>query len=91
MLGTGLALVWRLPPGSRGGRGLTMLGWDRHAWGDFHFYLGVSMSVLVVIHLLLHWGWVKRAVASVRYRFGWIGLLGILILAAIPLLLPVSG
>jgi len=36
MAGTGLLLAFRLPSGSRGGRGLSALGMARHEWGDWH-------------------------------------------------------
>ncbi len=90
MLGTGLALVYRLPPRVRGGGGLTMLGMDRHQWGDLHFYTGVALGILVVVHVLLHWGWVKRAAGALRFRLGWILLLLGLAIVAVPLVLPVS-
>jgi hypothetical protein len=89
MLGTGLALVYRLPPGQDGGKGLMMLGMSRHGWGDFHFYIGLLMSVLVVLYLALHWSWVKRAILSIKHTLGWIALLVALAIGLIPLLLSV--
>ncbi len=35
MIGTGLMMGYRIVPGSRGGRGLEVLGWNRHQWGEF--------------------------------------------------------
>jgi hypothetical protein len=57
---TGLVLAFRLPPGSRGGRGLSLLGWTRHDWGDLHTWLAYAAVVLIVSHLLIHarWLWV---------------------------------
>ena len=57
MTGTGLLLTYRLPPGSRGGRGLSALGWTRHEWGDLHFWISIAFLVLLLIHLVLHWRW----------------------------------
>jgi hypothetical protein len=57
---TGLILAFRLPPGSRGGRGLSLAGWDRHGWGDLHTWLSYAAVTLVFAHLLIHsrWLWV---------------------------------
>jgi hypothetical protein len=62
---TGLILAFRLPPGSRGGHGLGLLGWTRHDWGDLHTWLSYAAVALVVGHLALHarWLWI---VASQR-------------------------
>ena len=46
LLGTGLLLVFRLPPGSRGGHGLTMLGLSRHEWGDLHYWVALGMVAI---------------------------------------------
>jgi len=35
---------------------LTFWGMDRHEWGSIHLLLGVALIVLVVIHIILHWG-----------------------------------
>lgn len=59
-------LTYRLPPGSRGGRGLTVLGWSRHEWGDLHFWAAIGMIVLVVIHFALNWRWMRKIAASGR-------------------------
>ena len=53
---TGLILRYVLPPGT-GGR-FQVLGWGRHDWGEFHFWLAVGIGMLVLAHLALHWSWV---------------------------------
>jgi hypothetical protein len=65
VLATGLILEFRLPPGSRGGQGLRLLGWGRHDWGDLHSWLAYGLLALVAVHLAMHarWLWV---VASQR-------------------------
>jgi hypothetical protein len=35
------------------------LGLHRHQWGNIHFYLSVAFTVLVIIHLILSWKWIK--------------------------------
>jgi hypothetical protein len=74
MAGTGLLLAFRLPPGSRGGRGLTAMGWDRHDWGDVHTWLSYAFLCLVAAHLALHWRWLWQVAAK---RRSWPLLLGV--------------
>lgn len=66
LLGTGAVLTWKLVPGSEGGRGLTIFGWDRHAFGDFHFWLGLVFVFLIAVHLALNWQWLKKIAAAAR-------------------------
>jgi len=67
---TGFIMKYILPPGSaghgqgfRGGRGPAQIQYfwsmDRHEWGGVHFYLAVFFAVLMLIHILLHWTWIK--------------------------------
>lgn len=57
MTATGLLLAYRLPPGSRGGHGLSLLGWTRHDWGDLHLWISYGFLALILAHLALHWRW----------------------------------
>jgi hypothetical protein len=61
MLATGFVIRYRLPPGSRGGQGLSTWGWTRHDWGDVHSWLAYTVCALVVLHLVLHWQWLMRS------------------------------
>jgi hypothetical protein len=74
---TGFIMRFILPPGSaghgqgfRGGRPATeakyLLSMDRHQWGDIHFYLAVIFAVLMLIHIILHWTWIKGYVRSLH-------------------------
>ena len=61
---TGLVELLFLPPGTGGrGRGgeptVTVLGLGRHEWGDIHNLAGIAFLGIVVLHLVLHWRWVK--------------------------------
>lgn len=89
LFGTGLALAYRLPRG-RGGRGLEMLGMTRQEWGDLHLYAGILMGLLVLVHLALHWSWVKRATLSITSGFGWLAILFATLCGVLPLVLPIS-
>ena len=76
---TGVILEWVLPHGSgggggrgfRGGRGSvdTFLDWSRHDWGDVHFWIAVSLVAGVLIHLLLHFGWIRAATPRFLFPF----------------------
>jgi hypothetical protein len=77
---TGFIMKYILPPGS-GGVGRVLHGgtghgtpykqlWSmtRHEWGSIHFYLAVMFVVLMIIHIILHWTWIKCYVKSVFSR-----------------------
>jgi hypothetical protein len=57
--------------GFRGGcgPGQTREFWlmSRHEWGDIHFYLAVLFVILMVVHIALHWSWIK---SYFKLRFG---------------------
>lgn len=71
LIATGIILKWVLPPGSggghgrgfRGGRGpddvKQLLDLGRHDWGDVHFILSLLFVFLMLVHLVLHWSWIK--------------------------------
>ncbi|MBA7644133.1 hypothetical protein ES703_51870 [subsurface metagenome] len=68
---TGFIMKYILPPGT-GGRGRLLhegLGgehikqlWSmtRHEWGSIHFYLALLFVILMIVHIILHWGWLKN-------------------------------
>ncbi len=61
MVGLGLLMEYIMPPGKRlwetygSNPYITWLGWDRHDWGDIHFYLALTFLTLLVLHIILHW------------------------------------
>ncbi len=79
LAGTGAILRWVLPPGSgghgygfRGGRGALVETRDlaslrRHDWGDIHFVLAVLLLFLMLVHLYLHWPWIKTCGKSILF------------------------
>jgi len=92
---TGILTRYVLPPGS--GRYATLWGFDRHGWGDIHFWVAVALLGVLALHLVLHWRWVvcmvrgQRSDASgTRIALGAFGMLGLLGLVAAPLLAPVE-
>jgi hypothetical protein len=73
---TGAILMWVLPPGSGGGHrhghgggriaseAKTLLGLGRHDWGEIHFVLALLFLALMLLHLCLHWTWIKTCTKS---------------------------
>ena len=68
---TGFIMKYILPPGTggygrllHGGRGREEIKYfwsmTRHEWGDIHFYLAVGFVILMVVHIILHWSWIKN-------------------------------
>lgn len=55
LAGTGVLLHFRLPHGSGAA---TLLGLDRHQWGDLHFWIAAAFLAVVAAHLLLHAKWI---------------------------------
>jgi hypothetical protein len=65
LIWTGLLIHYVLPPGTGGrggGHGLILWGLDRHDYGNIHFYLALTLIALMVIHVWLHWSWVRATV-----------------------------
>jgi hypothetical protein len=68
---TGAVIRYILPPGT-GGRGQQLnngtgreqikdlLTLTRYQWGDIHYTLSIVFIVIMIIHLLLHWNWIKN-------------------------------
>lgn len=84
MAGTGLLLAFRLPSGSRGGRGLEALGLGRHEWADVHTWISYFFIICIVVHIALHWRWLWQVAARKR---AWPMLAGIGLGLALMLLL----
>ena len=68
---TGFIMKYILPPGTGGlgrelggGRGREEIKYlwsmSRHEWGDIHFYLAIMFVTFMVIHIILHWSWIKN-------------------------------
>ena len=64
MVGTGLLMAYRLIPGSGGGQGLQVLGWNRHQWGALHTWVSYIFITLVVAHLAINWAWLTTCAAK---------------------------
>lgn len=93
VVSTGVLMRYVLPP--RSGQYIEILGMSRHEWGDIHFYITFIFLVILSIHLILHWrfirnvlhGQIKEACTS-RLILGLVGLLAVLALAIAPFVAP---
>ena len=91
MVGTGLLLAYHLPPGSKDGSGLTVLGMDRHEWGDVHLWISYIVIAAVIGHLGMNWTWLKKIAASMKPLRLWGGLLVGIGIIVMLLVLPVNN
>jgi hypothetical protein len=90
MVGTGLLMAYRLIPGSRGGQGLEVLGWNRHEWGALHTWVSYVFITLVAAHLAINWAWLTKCAAKGHaWRLG-AGLLAGAVIIGTFLLLPIT-
>ena len=60
-------ILWLVLPGGRGFRGLMgleqnniFLGLKRDCWKTLHNYSGLILMLLVLVHLVLHWPYIKN-------------------------------
>lgn len=58
LISTGLLIYLIIPPAS----GLSIWGLDRHDWGDIHFWISLSFLLLMIMHFILHWAWIKTKI-----------------------------
>lgn len=62
-------VLWLVLPtggGYRGGFGTaggTFL-WSRDGWISIHDWTAAALVVIVIIHIILHWGWIARMTRS---------------------------
>jgi glucan phosphoethanolaminetransferase (alkaline phosphatase superfamily) len=95
LIATGFLMKYVIPPGS--GRALTVLTMNRHEWGEIHFWISVTMILLIALHLLLHTKWITTMVKGknplLRRKRAAAGIIvGIVMLFVVllPFLLPVQ-
>ena len=56
----GLLLGLVIPKGPKAAESAKyFLGLHRHQWGNIHFYLSIAFIILVIIHIVLSWSWIK--------------------------------
>ncbi|MEI7997720.1 MAG: DUF4405 domain-containing protein [Methylococcaceae bacterium] len=62
MIATGYLLRFPLPPGSN--KALSLWGYTRHQWGNFHFWISLGLLIVLVVHLVLHWNWIVTVIGK---------------------------
>ena len=62
-------------------------GLHRHDWGHIHFYLSIAFTVLVIIHLIFSWKWIKAKAKQIFKNVWRTSLIIILFLALLTPLL----
>jgi hypothetical protein len=65
LVGTGIIIAW--PHNHGPGEGKGPLGIGRHELGEIHLWLWITFAVLMLVHIILHWGWV---VCYIKSLFG---------------------
>jgi len=86
---TGALIRYVLPAGS--GHTRALWGLDRHEWGHVHFWIAIAFCVAMVVHVVLHWGWITcvvrwdaRGRSKGRAVLALIAVIALLALAAAP-------
>jgi hypothetical protein len=67
---SGFVLWFALPSGGgRRGLDLAYLGLTRHTWIDIHDWVAIALTVVVIIHFIIHWKWVARMIKQVFTQY----------------------
>lgn len=55
-------LLWLVIPRGGGKQGIDQVFWSlsRDTWIDIHDWAAVALVLIIIIHIILHWNWVKR-------------------------------
>jgi hypothetical protein len=64
------------------------MGLHSHQWGHIHFYISIAFTVLIIIHIILNWNWIKSCTKKI-FKKSWGGaLIGICVVSLlIPLII----
>lgn len=55
-------------PGGPGTATTLIMAVTRDAWKDIRVWTGIGMLVGIVVHLVIHWGWIKKVSAKILKR-----------------------
>jgi hypothetical protein len=88
---SGALIRFVLPPGS--GHSSTLWGWNRHDWGQAHFWIAVGLLATLGLHLFLHWRWIVHVVrgrspekSGIRVAVATVAVLAVVVFALTPFL-----
>lgn len=69
---SGIYFLFYPSGGYEGGRnaayGVTIL-FDRSTWDDIHTWSGVIMVIMIALHVIIHWDWIKMMAKRVLSKF----------------------
>lgn len=83
MVFIGILLGWAMPAGP--GQEKYFWSLHRHQWGDIHLWLSILFLAFLVVHLVLHWKWIRGSTQKILGR-SWILPLFVLVPAMVILL-----
>jgi len=63
---SGVVLFWFLPEGGRFSGQAVFMGLSRQIWITMHDRWGIIFSIIVILHLLLHWKFLRVLPACFR-------------------------
>lgn len=49
-----------------GGNPIDVLGWYRYTWIDIHSWISILLLAIVIIHIILHWTWIKKIIIRIK-------------------------
>lgn len=61
-------IVLFVVPGGPGTAYTLIMAVARDTWKDIHVWTGIGMLVGIVLHLIIHWGWIKKVSAKIFKR-----------------------
>lgn len=53
-------IVLFIVPGGPGSAYTLFMNIMRDTWKDMHIWTGIGMLVSIILHLVIHWGWIKK-------------------------------
>lgn len=79
----GLMLGFVIPTGEVPPPQKYLWGLHRHDWGNIHLYLSLFLIALLIVHVILHWSWIKT---TAKKYMGHASMLWTLVFASVVLL-----
>jgi cytochrome b subunit of formate dehydrogenase len=61
---SGFVLWLALPQGGGGAAGGETFLWSRGVWLTIHERAAIALAVIVIIHVIFHWGWIVQTTKS---------------------------
>jgi len=62
---SGVIIAW---PHEHGPNETDPMGISRHNWSNIHLILGAAFIVLMLVHIVLHWDWIRSYFKSLSGR-----------------------